>query len=207
MIGIIVAMNPDRLIGINNRIPWTYRGDMARFKRVTMGSTVIMGRKTWESIPAKFRPLPGRQNFVLSQTMREAQLDTSRGPGGMSAFDTFKDARDAADNETTWVIGGAAVYEIAMHYADVIDVTHVPDRCEPGFGTVQSDARARKYGDAVSEDARVYFPPIDEAVFMPGPIELHPDEPALRIQRFERRYLNADNRKLQEAGSLSRGSR
>jgi len=190
MIGIIVAMNKDRLIGQDGKLPWNYPGDMKRFKRITAGCTVVMGRLTWESIPERFRPLSGRDNIVLS-SRRDERLTEE-----VATCASIAEALDLADlDRDLWFIGGARVYAEAMQHVDVIDVTHVPDIIPLPF----------ERGIGMSWDKEmVFFPPIDEAVFMPGPIEQHPDEPELRIQRFERRYLNKDNAAAQAAGSMSR---
>lgn len=186
-IGIIVAMNKDRVIGVDGGIPWRYPGDLARFKRITMESTVIMGRKTWESIPAKFRPLRGRRNVILTSdkkslvpsfvgmtTSPEAPVIVTNSIARALSPDVFSQ-NEIKFMQSTWIVGGARVYAEAMQYADVIDVTHVPDcdfylKPEYGYNSIA-----------------VFFPPIDESIFLPGPIEPHPDEPALTIQRWTRR--------------------
>ena len=66
MKGILVAVSPEGIIGKNNTIPWHYSADLKRFKRLTVGNTIIMGRKTWESLPIK--PLPERRNIVISRS-------------------------------------------------------------------------------------------------------------------------------------------
>ncbi|PRC48787.1 dihydrofolate reductase, partial [Mycobacterium sp. ITM-2017-0098] len=66
-LGMIWAQSSSGVIGRDNGIPWRVPEDMARFKEITMGHTVIMGRLTWESLPAKFRPLPGRRNVVVTR--------------------------------------------------------------------------------------------------------------------------------------------
>ena len=69
MKGILVAVSPEGIIGKNNTIPWHYSADLKRFKRLTTGKTIIMGRKTWESLPVK--PLPNRRNIVISRSSLE----------------------------------------------------------------------------------------------------------------------------------------
>ena len=68
MKGILVAVSPEGIIGKDNSIPWHYPEDLKRFKKLTLGKTVIMGRNTWESIPEKQRPLPDRRNIVITRT-------------------------------------------------------------------------------------------------------------------------------------------
>ncbi len=115
--GMIVAMSPERAIGLHGRVPWHYPADLNRFKRLTMGATVIMGRATWESIGSK--PLPGRRNVVI----------TSRNLEGAECFRDIPSAL-ASCSGAVWFIGGARIYAEAMKYCDVIDVTHVPDRID-----------------------------------------------------------------------------
>ena len=69
MKGILVAVSPEGIIGKDNSIPWHYSTDLKRFKRLTLGKTVIMGRRTWESLPVK--PLPDRRNIVITQSSLE----------------------------------------------------------------------------------------------------------------------------------------
>lgn len=203
MIGIIVAMNSDRVIGVGGKIPWYYPGDLARFKRVTLGSTVIMGRKTWESIPERFRPLKGRTNVVLTENLQGKSVL----PDGAAWATDIKEAlayheykrKEALERreldlryEDVWFIGGARVYTEAMAYADVIDVTHVP-----WFGERDTPL-------AVLEREQVRFPALDEEVFCPMEIFPHTDDSSLTIQRFERRYGDKGNARLQELGLLRR---
>lgn len=120
MRGIIVAVSPDGVIGAQGTLPWHYSGDLKRFKRLTLGATVIMGRKTWESLPIK--PLPRRRNVVIT-----------RHP--ISGVDCFPGVEEALQTCTgdVWFIGGAQIYAAALPRCDIIDMTHVPDRIEhPG---------------------------------------------------------------------------
>lgn len=114
MIGLIAAVSPERVIGLNGRVPWRHPGDMRRFKRVTRGSTVIMGRLTWESMNGK--PLPDRRNVVV----------TSRPLAGVETFRDIPSALATCRGDV-WFIGGARIYEEAMRHADLIDLTFVPD--------------------------------------------------------------------------------
>jgi len=114
MKGILVAVSPEGIIGKNNSIPWHYSADLKRFKRLTTGNTVIMGRKTWESLPIK--PLPNRRNIVITRSSIE-EID---------CFRSIDDALQTCDGDV-WFIGGAGIYEEAMKKADLIDMTLVPD--------------------------------------------------------------------------------
>jgi dihydrofolate reductase len=158
MRGIIVAVSPGGVIGLHGKIPWHYKGDLRRFKRVTLGATVIMGRLTWESIG---RPLAQRRNMVVTSRA----LDV---PG----VERFADlpaalAAAAAASGDVWVIGGARIYEEAMQHVDVLDVTYVPDR--------------------IDDPAAVRLPAIDPAVWEAGADVQHEDEPALRRRVWTRR--------------------
>lgn len=114
MKGILVAVSPEGIIGKNNSIPWHYSADLKRFKRLTTGNTVIMGRKTWESLPIK--PLPNRRNIVITRSSIE-EID---------CFRSIDDALQTCEGDV-WFIGGAGIYEEAMKKADLIDMTLVPD--------------------------------------------------------------------------------
>jgi dihydrofolate reductase len=113
-VGLLVAMSPERVIGLRGTIPWRHPGDQRRFKRLTVGTTVVMGRKTWESLPR--RPLPDRENRVLTRALLP----------GVACFPDLASALEGTRGDV-WVIGGARAYAEAMAVADVIDVTCVPD--------------------------------------------------------------------------------
>jgi len=118
MKGLIVAVSENNIIGLNGNIPWYYPLDFKRFKEVTLGTTVIMGRNTWNSIPTKFRPLAGRRNLVVS----------SNNITGVETFKSIPEAMAAAIGDI-WFIGGKGIYEeaLALGIVDIIDVTYVPD--------------------------------------------------------------------------------
>jgi len=118
--GIIAAVSSEGVIGVDGRIPWRYSEDFKRFKRLTLGSTIIMGRLTWESLPKK--PLVDRRNVVITRR----QID------GVECFPDIASALATCEGDV-WFIGGARIYEDAMRFADFIDLTYVPDRVEaPG---------------------------------------------------------------------------
>jgi dihydrofolate reductase len=114
---IMAAVSPEGVIGVGGKIPWHYRGDMKRVKRLTMGTTLIMGRVTWESLGGK--PLPGRRNLVVTRT-------------DLPGVECFRDvtAALAASETKVWFFGGARIYEEALAYADTIDLVYVPDRVD-----------------------------------------------------------------------------
>jgi dihydrofolate reductase len=109
---LIWAQANSRVIGRDNDIPWQLPEDMARFKELTLGHTVVMGRLTWESLPARFRPLPGRRNVVISRNghyrAEGAEVRTELPTG----FDG-------------WVIGGAQLYSVALPHASRCEVTEI----------------------------------------------------------------------------------
>ena len=118
-VNIILAKASNGVIGHNNQLPWHLPEDMARFKRLTTGWPVIMGRKTWDSLPARFRPLPGRTNIVVTR-------QTNWMAPGASRANSIKDAlAQCANVEQAWVIGGAQIYTAAEPLADRIEVTEI----------------------------------------------------------------------------------
>ena len=114
-IGLIWAQSTSGVIGRDGSIPWTLPEDLAHFKRLTMGHTVVMGRRTWESLPVRFRPLPGRRNIVVS-----------RNPDYRAEGTAVVDSIEAGLGEgQTWVIGGAQIYHLAMPLASRYEITEV----------------------------------------------------------------------------------
>jgi dihydrofolate reductase len=113
----MVAVSPEGVIGVGGKIPWHYRGDLKRLKRLTMGSTVIMGRVTWESLGGK--PLPGRRNVVIS----------GQPLPGVESFRDIPSALATCEGPV-WFLGGARIYAEAMEHCDLIDVTYVPDHVD-----------------------------------------------------------------------------
>ncbi len=124
MRGMIVAVSPEGIIGAGGTIPWRYPGDMRRFKRVTSGSTVVMGRVTFESIG---KALPGRRNIVVTSGRIDAP--------GIESVGSVEEALALAGEVDVWFIGGARIYADAMEHVDVIDVTYVPDRVDAADAT------------------------------------------------------------------------
>ena len=113
-VGLIWAQSLTGVIGRANGIPWRLPEDQARFKELTLGHTVVMGRLTWESLPAKVRPLPGRRNVVVTRQAGYV-ADGATVVGGLAE----------ALTGDTWVIGGAQIYELALPLATRCEVTEV----------------------------------------------------------------------------------
>jgi dihydrofolate reductase len=116
---VIAAVARNRVIGFDNRLIWNIPEDMAHFKALTSGHTVVMGRKTWESLPPRFRPLPNRHNIVISR-----QADYAA-PGAEVA-DSLENALKLASTATlVFIIGGEQIYTQALAVADRLEITEV----------------------------------------------------------------------------------
>jgi dihydrofolate reductase len=117
MISLIVAVSEDWGIGKNNELLWHISEDLKRFKKLTLGKTILMGKNTWESLPK--RPLPGRKNIVLTDNPAEII------EGALTAY-SIDDAMGKCDtNEEIFVIGGGSIYRQFMPVADRLYITHV----------------------------------------------------------------------------------
>lgn len=116
-INLIVAYARGRVIGLNNTIPWRIVGEQAHFKRVTLGHPIVMGRKTWESLPR--RPLPGRDNIVVT---RNTQYTA---PGAQVAFSLESALALCRNAPEVFVIGGAELYAEALPRATRIIATEI----------------------------------------------------------------------------------
>lgn len=116
-VSLIWAQSAGRVIGRAGTIPWRLPEDQQLFKRLTTGAAVVMGRATWESLPASVRPLPGRRNIVLTR-------DRSWSAPGAEVAATLAEALSAAAGDV-WVIGGAAVYAAALPHADRVVRTEI----------------------------------------------------------------------------------
>jgi dihydrofolate reductase len=116
MISLVFAMGRNRVIGSNNSMPWRLPADLAYFKDLTMGSTVVMGRKTFESIG---KPLKGRKNIVLTRDRRYIQ-------DGCFIAHSLEEVLDMTKGEQeTFVIGGAEVYSMFLPYAKKLYMTYI----------------------------------------------------------------------------------
>jgi dihydrofolate reductase len=124
MLALIAAVSSNNVIGNRGKIPWHIPGDMKRFRELTMDHVVLMGRKTYESLPAQFRPLPGRLNIVISRSMPTQS--------GILVARSLEEAATKAegwfpDRKRAFVIGGEQIYREAIHQADELFITRVED--------------------------------------------------------------------------------
>jgi dihydrofolate reductase len=125
MISIIVAASTNLVIGKNNDLPWHLPSDLKRFKELTSGSVVYMGRNTWESIPVKFRPLPNRDNVVITRDkdyLAEGAVVTSDLEGLKRIFN-LSSILFGPDEQ--FIIGGAEIYKQLLPIADKVYMTEV----------------------------------------------------------------------------------
>ena len=119
----IAAIQKDRGIGYQGKLIHNIKNDMAHFVKQTEGHVVIMGRKNWESIPKKYRPLSGRKNIVVTR-------DPSYQAIGAQVVDNIEAAIDQSGREQVFIIGGGELYHLALPYATDLDLTMI-DREEP----------------------------------------------------------------------------
>ena len=116
---LIFARAANGVIGNKGALPWHLPEDLAHFKRTTLGCPVIMGRKTWDSLPPKFRPLPGRMNVVIT---RQAGWQAE---GAVAAHSLEAAIALCEAHPDVWVIGGAQIYEQALPLAATVEVTEI----------------------------------------------------------------------------------
>ncbi|XP_050297446.1 dihydrofolate reductase-like [Anthonomus grandis grandis] len=147
---LIVAASENLGIGKNGELPWRLKKEMAYFSRMTKTTKdptkkniVIMGRKTWESIPEQFRPLPGRINFILSRS--NLDLQQYQDTFGFKSFETALDALSWGSFESVWVIGGYSVYKEALSspYFDKLYLTklHTSFECDTFLPTLPENLK------------------------------------------------------------------
>lgn len=138
IISIIVACDKNRAIGKAGTLPWDIPSDLKRFKNLTTGHPVIMGRKTWESIPEKFRPLPERTNIIVTRdksyvaggalitTSIEKAVDTADASEGREPLDSLRQSSgQAARGKEIFIIGGGEIFKQVMPFVDRLYVTEV----------------------------------------------------------------------------------
>ncbi|WP_345494629.1 dihydrofolate reductase [Nocardia callitridis] len=140
----IWAQTLDGVIGADNAIPWRIPEDMAHFKETTSGHPVVMGRRTWDSIPPRFRPLPGRRSIVVTR-----QPDWAA--EGAERAGSVHEALELSAPDPVWIAGGAEIYRAAMSFATLLCVTEIDSPLE-------GDAHAPEIGPQWREEAAVAQP-------------------------------------------------
>ena len=121
-VAMVWAQAAGGVIGADGRLPWHLPEDLRHFRELTTGSTVVMGRRTWESLPERFRPLPGRVNVVLT-------TDPDWAAEGARRAGSVAEALATADGDV-WVIGGGQVYAAFLPHAQRVVVTEVDARVD-----------------------------------------------------------------------------
>ena len=150
-VGLIWAQSTSGVIGRDGGIPWRLPEDQAHFKRLTLGHTVVMGRLTWESLPKKVRPLPGRRNVVLT---RQADYMAD-------GADVLTTLEDALPSNETWVIGGEQIYALALPVATRCEVTEVeielPREDDDAVAPVLDEAWVGSGGDWLTSESGLRY--------------------------------------------------
>ena len=118
-IGLVYARAHNGVIGKGGVMPWHLPEDLAHFKQVTFGAPVIMGRKTWDSLPPRFRPLPGRRNIVITR-LADWEAD-----GALRTSSLDEAIQACAGEDRVWVIGGGEIFAQALPLAHVVEVTEI----------------------------------------------------------------------------------
>ena len=140
---LIYARSRNGVIGREGQLPWHLPADLAHFKQTTLGQAVVMGRKTWDSLPERFRPLPGRTNIVITrQTGWQA-------PGAVVAHSLAQAMALCPEPGPLWVIGGAEIYTQALPLASTVVVTEIDI-------DVEGDAHAPNLGAEWKEMSRQF---------------------------------------------------
>ena len=119
MIALVAAIAENNCIGNQGQIPWRLPEDMKHFKELTVGKIVLMGRKTWESLPAKFRPLPDRVNVIITHQKNFPV------PAGVLIYQSIDEALRSFPEKEMMIIGGAQIYRETIGRADTLYITHV----------------------------------------------------------------------------------
>lgn len=139
LVGLIWAEAEGGVIGRDGGMPWHVPEDLARFRALTVGAPVVMGRKTWQSLSPRYRPLPGRRNIVVT---RQADFAADGAEVAASVDDALALAAHG-DPDRVWVIGGAQLFDAVIDRADRLEVTelrHGHDGFESADGDVLAPA-------------------------------------------------------------------
>ncbi|MFI2564770.1 dihydrofolate reductase [Paenarthrobacter sp. NPDC018779] len=123
-IGLIWAQTKAGVIGKDGSMPWHLPEDLKHFSKLTSGHPVIMGRKTWESFPDKYRPLPGRTNIVVTRNQEWASTPEAEGATVVSSLDAaLLESQFAPGGQKVWIIGGGEIFEQSMGIANLAVIT------------------------------------------------------------------------------------
>ncbi len=137
-VGLVWAQTSGGVIGKDGRMPWNLPEDLKHFSRLTRGHPVIMGRKTWDSLPPRFRPLPGRRNIVVTR-------QTDWNEKGSQRASSLREALSICEHEAeVWVIGGAQMYGQALPLAQRAVITEIAKNFEGGAYAPSFDASWRE---------------------------------------------------------------
>ncbi len=123
----IAAMTNDRLIGNHNTLPWNIPEDLQRFRQLTMGHTVIMWRKTYESLPDKFRPLPWRHNIVIT-SQKDYNVHSDKENTSVEIINTLEQTIQRINNNPTkkiFIIWWSQIYQLFLGFCDELYITEV----------------------------------------------------------------------------------
>ena len=142
-VNLIYARAANGVIGKDGQMPWHLPEDLAHFKQLTSGCPVIMGRKTWDSLPPRFRPLPGRSNIVITRN------ENWNEKGVHSATSLGKALQFCESSPIVWVIGGAQIYAQALPLAHAVEVTEIErdyagDAYAPALGAEWTEAQRER---------------------------------------------------------------
>ena len=149
-LSIIVAMASNHAIGLNNEMPWHLSADLKKFKKITMGSPILMGRKTYESIG---RPLPGRNNIIISRNSAYTQQ-------GCLVFNSIEEAiSDCQKYDEIFIIGGASFYEAMLPKAHCLYLTQINKSFEADtyFPSINKDEWREIAREDIDNDPSVDF--------------------------------------------------
>jgi dihydrofolate reductase len=130
VVSLLVAHARNRTIGRDGGLPWHLPADMRRFRELTTGHTVVMGRKTFQSLPEAYRPLPNRRNLVLSRDLRYEAPGAEVFSDLQSAFDAWRESALDACAEECFVIGGGDTYREALPLAGRVHATEIEEEVE-----------------------------------------------------------------------------
>lgn len=161
-ISLVVAMSENRVIGVDNHLPWHIPEDLKRFKKITSGHPIIMGRKTYESIG---RPLPNRTNIIISRNK------DFRAEGTITCHsleEAIKWASQASGNDEIFIIGGGEIFKQALPIADRIYLTtvHWPYEGDAFFPEIKMDSYKETAKEQLSQDPKAVLQILDKS----GPV-------------------------------------